>query len=356
MRCSKTRPNGLRCSAMRRLRAACWAVAAATLAAAGCVQRPDLKGPMPVRNQHPAQLLVMHLDPVGADVLPAGRTAWRTDVAYTSLFLVGRDPGSAWVMDGELMRTALDAKLGLGAGLQLGLQVPTAHTSGGFLDSFIKDYHDAFGFPDQDRSSNPDDQWLVEASRGGQAVWSMQESSAELLDVPVHLAWQLREPGEDRLGLVLRGGFELPTGDQDKGYGNGGVDWAVGAALEYRNRGVGYSLTAQHTFAATPRPSRTAGLRLQGVTSAAFGAELPITDTLHALVQTEWETSTLRDLGVRAAARQQLMLWVGGRWSLSPEWSLELGFGEDLIELASPDFTGWISMQWRPGVGSVFGS
>ena len=327
-------------------------MAGVSLLAPSCVQRPDLRGPLPVRNQHPAQLLVMHLDPAAADVLPAGRTAWRTDLAYTSLFLTGRDANSAWVMDGEVLRAAVDGKVGLGAGLQLGVQVPVAHTGGGFLDSFIIDYHDAFGFPDQDRSTNPRDQFLVEAAKGGRAVWGMESAGAELLDIPVHLAWQLREPGEGRLGVAVRGGLELPTGDQDRGYGNGGVDWSFGGVLDYRTQGVGYTLAAQHSFASTPAPSRAAGFGFEDVTSVALGCELPLTEDLSALMQTEWETSTLRDLGAKAAGRDQLLLWVGGRWKLSPGWSLEFGFGEDLIELASPDFTGWLAMQWAPGWGS----
>ncbi|MGC6488195.1 MAG: DUF3187 family protein, partial [Planctomycetota bacterium] len=273
------------------------AAGVAALAWTGCVQRPALRGPLPVRNQHPAQLLVMHLDPAGAGVLDAGATSLRTDFAYTSLFLFGASPAGAWRMDGELLRAAVDAKVGLGHGLQLGLQVPFAHTTGGFLDSFIIDYHDLFGLPDQDRSDNPRDQFAVEASRGGQAVWSMERSSAELLDVPVHLAWQLAEPGERRLGLALRAGAELPTGDPGAGYGNGEVDAALGAVAEYRFGGVGCTAQVQHTFAGTPAQSRAVGFRFRDVTSAGLGFELPLREDLHLLVQAEWETSTLRDVG-----------------------------------------------------------
>jgi len=329
-----------------------WVWICGALVGAGCVNQPDLQGPLPVRNQHPAQLLVMHLDPAGADVLPAGQTAWRADLAYTSLFLNGSNPQGAWVMDGEILRAAIDAKVGLGNGLQLGLQLPFAHTTGGFLDDFIIDYHDAFGFPDQNRSTSPKDEFLVNASRGATTVWSMDESNAELLDVPIHLAWQLREPGEDRFGLTLRGGFEIPTGDQDSGYGNGEVDFAFGGVAEYRHGGIGYSVTAQHTFAGTPNQSSDLGFSFEDVTSAGIAVELPLSQDLHAIVQAEWETSTLRDLGPRVTSREQVLLWVGGRWNPTPDWAIEVGFGEDLVGLASPDFTAWLAFQWKPGASA----
>ena len=146
--------------------------------------------------------------------------------------------------------------------------------------------------------------------------------------------------------------LELPTGDQDAGYGNGEVDFALGGVAEYRAGGIGYSMTLQHTVAGTPRPSRNLGFAFEDVTSLGVAVELPLSEDLHALVQAEWETSTLRDLGPRVAERQQVLLWVGGRWTPTPEWAVEVGFGEDLIGLASPDFTAWLAFQWTPGAGS----
>lgn len=315
---------------------------------AGCVAQPRIGGPLPVRNQHPAQLTVMHLDPADTAVLPAKQTAWRTDLAYTSLFLNGSNAQGSWFMDGEVLRAALDARVGLGNGLQLGMQLAVAHSSGGFLDDFIIDYHDAFGLPDQDRSTGAKERFLVDATQGGNSVWSVRQSAAELLDVPIHLTWQVLEPGERKFGLAFRGGFELPTGDQNAGYGSGQVDVALGAVFDYQSHGIGWNGHVQHTFAGTPRTARTAGFSFEDVTSLGLGVELPLSECLHAMVQVEWETSTLRNLGPQVAARDQALLWVGGRYQTSPEWSMEVGFGEDLVGLASPDFTAWLAFIWKP--------
>ena len=241
-----------------------------------------------------------------------------------------------------------DVRVGLGDNLQLGAQVAGAHTTGGFLDDFIIDYHDVFGFPDQGRDTSPKDDYLIEARRGATTVWEVRESNAEWLDTPIHLTWQVLEPGMDRFGLAVRGGIELPTGDQNRGYGNGEIDASAGAVFDYRTNGVGFYGHAQHTFAGTPDRSRGRGFAFEDVTSFGLGAELPLSDDLHALVQVEWETSTLRDLGPKVASREQFLIWVGGRWQPTSQWGIEVGFGEDMRGLVSPDFTAWLAVVWTP--------
>jgi hypothetical protein len=319
-----------------------------TLAAANGCAAPVHGGPLPVRNQHPAQLTVLHLDPAAPTVLAAGAVRTRFDAAYTSLFLIGADPGRAFVMDGEYLRTATRLQVGLGSDLELGAELPFAHTSGGFLDSFIIDYHDLFGFPDQNRSENPRNDFLITAVDGGRTVWSTERDGFELLDVPLHLTWQLRSSGQDRLGLAARAGIELPTGEDRRGYGSGELDFGGGLLADYRTGGVAWYGHLQHTFAGTPRQSRRAGFAFADVTSAGIGVELPLMADLQALVQVEWETSTLRQLGLQVTAREQLLLWVGGRWQPRKHWAVEVAFGEDLQGLVSPDFTAWLGVAWTP--------
>jgi hypothetical protein len=320
---------------------------------AGCVAAPAHHGPLPVRNQHPAQLTVQSALPRSADVVPARSAELRHDAAYTSLWLLGTGPGaSSWSMDGEYLRSSTRATVGLGHGLDLGVELAFAHTTGGFLDQFIIDYHDVFDLPDQDRSGAPKDQFLIEATRGGQTAFAVDEASFALLDVPLVLTWQIAAPGRERLGAALRAGVELPTGDDDRGFGNGGLDALVGGIVDYRTDHVGWTAWAQHTFAATPSRARRAGVGFADVTQIGAAAELPLTAELAAVVQLGYETSTLRRLGPEVAANDQLLLWVGARYVAASDWAVELGFGEDLFGKASPDFTAWLGVVWRPGMGA----
>lgn len=324
---------------------------ASSLLAAGCVAAPEFGGPLPVRNQHPAQLTVLHLPVRGTASLPEGQVMVRGDAAYSNLFLSGSGPGARrFEMDGEYLRVAAGMRAGLGGGLELGVEVPVAHTSGGFLDGFVIDYHDTLGLPDQGRDQSPRDAFEIRASRAGQTVWQVERDSAAWMDVPVTLAWQVADPVEG-LGMVLQAGIELPTGDDADGYGNGQLDVGLGLGLEYRIFGIAAYGRAQHTFAGTPRQSRDAGLHFADVTSVGGALEVPLGEGVTAAVQFEWETSTLRELGLAVVERDQALLWLGGRIRLDDDTALELGFGEDLIGLVSPDFTAWIGMSWIPRTG-----
>lgn len=304
---------------------------------------------MPVRNQHPAQLTVMHLPTASACSLPMGKVAVRGDAAYSSLFLLGSGPnGARWKMDGEYLRVGTSVRAGLGSGLELGVEVPFAHTSGGFLDSFVIDYHDALGLPDQDRQNNPRGDFEIAARRGSRDVWTVSEENGTLLDVPLTLSWQVADPAEG-LGLAVRGGIELPTGNDRRGYGNGQIDTSVGVVLEQHWFGCGFYEHVQHTFAGTPEQSREQGFRFRDVTSAGLAIEAPLDSDLAALLQFEWETSTLRELGIRTTERQQVLLWAGFRLALDTDTRVEVGFGEDLVGLVSPDFTAWLALAWTPG-------
>jgi hypothetical protein len=318
---------------------------------AGCVAAPRLRGPMPVRNQHPAQLTVLHLPPAPAAVLPAGEVAARVDAAYSSLWLSGQGTGGrSWRMDGEYLRLGLGTRIGLGAALELGVELPLAHSSGGFLDGFVIDYHDTLGLPDQNRTTSERNDFDIEARQNGSTVWAVEPAALELLDVPLSLTWQVADPARG-LGLALRGGLELPTGADRRGYGNGELDVSLGALLEHHALGLGFFGHLQHTWAGTPAQSRDRGFHFADVTSAGITIEAPLDDGVAALLQVEWETSTLRELGLQVTDRDQWLLWGGLRVAVGRGWQLELGFGEDLQGLASPDFTAWLAMAWNPAAG-----
>jgi hypothetical protein len=312
------------------------------------VAKPAFQGPLPVRNQHPAQLTVMHMPPARAAVLGPEGVQVRVDAAYSSLFLFGQTGNRSWIMDGEYLRVGTGLRWGLGDGFEFAAELPFAHTSGGFLDSFLIDYHEAFGFPDQDRENFPKNEYDIEARQGSQTVWQVQRESIELLDVPLRLTKEVIAPGPERVGVAVRGGIELPTGNDERGYGSGKVEPSVGGLLEYDALGVSFTGHADYTWAGTPSPAKRSGLTFADVTALGVGAELPLANALHAFVQLEWETSTLRNFGLSVTDHDQLLLWVGGRWSASRTIGLEIGLGEDLASLVSPDFTAWFGMVWSP--------
>ncbi len=329
------------------MRRAVWASAAGLLGA--CVHDSEFRGPMPVRNQHPAQLTVLHMDPASAEVLPAGVVRMRAGASYSSLFLTGQGSGNRFSMDGEILRARWTGTVGLGRGFQLTAEAAAGHTTGGFLDDFVQDWHDFFHLPDQNRGQAQNGVFDVIAEYQGQIAWRQREETLRFMDLPLTLTWNAVPPRTGGIGLALRGAVELPTGDQDRGFGNGELDWAVGLVGEWRVETFAVTGHVQHTFAGTPDQARAVGFGVRDVTTFGLGLELPLTSALTGLVQTEVETSTLRALNFERVAREQWLLWMGARARLAEDWYLELALGEDLRGFVSPDFTAWLSVAWLPG-------
>ena len=324
---------------------------------AACATAPRFHGPMKVRNQHPAQLTVLHMDPRPATAAPAGGFRLDATQAYTSLFLAGSNDatGASIRLDGEVWRSAVALRGGVGGGVDVAVELPFVHASGGFLDSFVIDWHDVFGFPDQGRQRAPRGDFDIGAATGGRTVWQMDEVGFAIADVPIEIAFLPVEAGVDGspFGLGARAAVELPTGDDDRGLGSGGLDAAVGLFGEYRTGPLSFTGQAQHTFAATPGQSDDVGFRFRDVTSLGAGVECAVTNDFWLVVQTEWETSTLRAARLERASDPQWLLWTGLRYGLADGARLEIGLGEDLSPFIAPDFTAWVALSFdfgpRPG-------
>ncbi len=312
---------------------------------ASCAGTRRFDGPLSVRNQHPAQSVVMQLEPDGARAVPADQTRLRMDLAYTSLFLAGSGNGNSFRMDGETARFAWKALYGLGGGVEVGIEFPIGHASGGFLDDFVIDWHDTFGFPDQGRTNAPRDGFDVVARRGGREVYRLDEERGTLLDIPIHVGWTpLPITAERPFGVKLRAGFELPTGNEDRGWSSGGIDTAFGISTEAEFGDFAWHAHVAHTWTETPAPARRDGFRFRDVTRAGTGIEWALFDSASVLVQAEWETSTLRGLGFDRVADPQLLLWTGVRWRWHPRIAFEVALGEDLLADVSPDFSTYFSI------------
>lgn len=314
-----------------------------------CTAAPRFDGPIAARNQHPAQLVVGRLRPRSSAAVPSGAAEVDLSAAYTSLFLGGQAGLDTFRMDGEYLRTSLATRVGIGGGFDLEIEIPVAHATGGFLDDFVIGWHDVFGFPDQGRDKAVRDGFEVLATRNGQTVFEVEENGLHLLDVPVVLGYEVLPPVDAQPGLHVRGGVELPTGDADAGYGSGGADWMVGVSTELRTGPVAWNLHVDHTFTGDASRARRAGAPLQDVTSGGLGLEWVVAPEWTWLAQVEYDRSALRQLSLKRTSDDQWLLWLASRFRLGDRVGLEIGFGEDLSQFIAPDFSAWLSIQYRFG-------
>jgi len=310
-----------------------------------CVAAPiERSSPMRFRNQHPAQLTAIHADPRPARPAPPGGAETDVRLDWTTLWLQPGRGADEIVLDGEIVRAEFDLRVGLGEGFDVEVGLPVLHTTSGCLDGFIEGWHDFFNLPQADRDEYPRDQFEVAARRaqkdgGFEDAYRLEEDGLHLGDLPVFLAWfPVRHEGEG-FGFGLRGGLEFPTGDESRGFGNGGLDASLGFVGGYDGRGYSLFAWGSHAWIARADTARDAGLAIPDLDSVGVGAELALHERLSALVQVEWERSLLRELDDTHASKNQALIAFGGRYRFAKDASLEFGVGEDLISDVSPDIT-----------------
>lgn len=305
---------------------------------------PDLAHPAPldVRNQHPAQLTAIHVAPRKASPVAAGAVELETTLDWTNLWL-RPGPGTDTIeLDGELVRVRPRLRAGLGGGFDLSVELPLMHASGGVLDPFIEAWHDFFGLSQNQRELFPHGRFAVRAERGPggaqRAAYELDEGVG-LGDLPITLAWFPLGERAGRLEVGIQAGVELPTGEENRGFGNGEVDGMLGAIAAWQARSLCLFAWGGWAWVGTARTARRAGLAYRDHPSVGGGAEVALTAWLSALAQVEWERSVLGLLANDHAASDQMLLWIGGRLRLTESFDLSLAVGEDLLGDVSPDIT-----------------
>ncbi|MEE8366726.1 MAG: DUF3187 family protein, partial [Thermoanaerobaculia bacterium] len=153
-------------------------------------------GPLRIRDQFFLGMGFLAFDPVSSDVLQVGE--WQIDLIETATNNFARsgaagdvlekrdrrealtldqlrsiDPADGdsgiYFVDGELYRTAVALRRGIGTGVQLEVVVPVLSFGGGVVDSLVEGFHRAFGFGQAGRLGVPKDSFLVYArSREGE--------------------------------------------------------------------------------------------------------------------------------------------------------------------------------------------
>ncbi len=226
--------------------------------ASPALQASDLGDPFPLRNQLPFHLMFLDPAPRPARLLP--RRGWR--LAWTAAYentLVATDAlvnefdeppwassdgrvslpileqfadpafggsGTAFIMDGETLRTVLEAARGLGSRVEVRIEVPFLMHTGGFLDPIIENWHHNFHLPSGGHESfarNVFQQGLV--SDGEEVFFDHAPGGVGLGDIVLSAGLSLMRGGGT--AMAVSGSVKLPTGTADDLRGSGSYDYGL---------------------------------------------------------------------------------------------------------------------------------
>lgn len=241
------------------------------------------------------------------------------------------------LLDGETHRTAVTVRYGTSQA-EWGIEVPYLTHSGGFMDSFIENWHDTFGMPNGGRDQAPRNRLAYIYQRNSSDLLRFTQATRGVGDVRLYGAWP---SWVDRgaVDIALRSSLKLPTGKSSELLGSGATDLAVWLS-------IGCSATAcPGNFRWTAGggvlglgqgdvlPEMQRSLVAFGGLGLAWRALAPVVLKADLLVHSPfYEDSALKPLD---ASTVQLLL--GGTWNITGRTALDIGLAEDLRLYTAPD-------------------
>lgn len=313
-------------------------------------------GPLRIRDQLLIGMEFLSFEPESADVLEQGQ--WQVDIVQSATntwvrsssverFLEDRDERAPLTLeelrsidpegtdrglyhvDGELHRTSLAVRRGIGRGLQVSVTIPALDLAGGFADSTIEGFHDTFGFGQAGRRGTFRDDYLVYVRDAeGNEVYRPEAPGFGLSDVSLGIKARLRAPSAWRLAIA--GTVKLPTGDEDDLTGSGSVD--VGVQLlgtRYFRR------SCIHTAVAVGRLGESQLLSDQTVLSAMLGYEHAIGRKASFVAQATISQSPFGDLDIGQLDEIAYLVDLGVKRGLTEKTVLFAALSENVVNLGS---------------------
>lgn len=296
--------------------------------------------PFYTQNQSPL-VQIYGLPYIGnAAVLPPGKADLRTILDYASNYVEDSNPRESILLDGESARLTLDARYGITRDFEVGAAIPYVVRGGGFLDSFIIDYHKSLGFSQGGRDQAPRNRLLTQYQKDRQTLLRVSESGGGIGDVQLTGGFQLYRGGEKlSRAAAVRASLKLPTGDSGELHGSGSTDLALWltASEDYPS-----SLGRFTIFGAAGVMGMTEGdvLPDQQRKVAGFGAVGAGWSPARWIAfkaQANWHTAFYRDSDLRELNAASVQLTIGGALAFTETIQLDVGVTEDLIIKTAPD-------------------
>jgi len=269
---------------------------------------------------------------------PRGRSQTRWTLDFVNEYVEEGDCAVECItLDGETARLRFAHRRSLGGGWDAGLELSWLDRGGGFLDGWIRDWHDAFGLPTGGRELAPDDRYRFRYERAGAVLLDETRGGSGLGDAVLTLGRRAGRTG------MLRAMAKLPTGDDDALQGgNAGAALWYERALHLPPRWHGYFAVGGsfNERGRVLRPMQNTAIAFGGV-----GVFAPVTATVGLTAQLNVHGRLYDGSALSPLERAGMPLSLGLRLRAGASGVVELGFQEDPSVNGSPDFALYLSFR-----------
>ena len=306
------------------------------------------RGPLRVQERNPLYRLFLSPVAESADLVGPGRWEAHLSTSYSNIFELSDSPRHAQYFDLERLAILLTLRYGLAPKVEVGMSVGMRTDWGGFLDRFIRGWHDAFGFPQGNRDDAPDGAHGLILVEGGARRVDLEAGTA-WEDVRAFAGWSLAGSRDARRALTLRGALKLPVGGVDRG-----TSGRMGGSLELAGRVSGRRTHLHGSLGAVHLrpPDRLEPFTRDWALTASLGVEHALSPAVAFAGQLVGGSAYVGGFGAADLDRIPLNLVVGLTGRVARGWGWQASFAEDLVARGpSVDFTLDLQISRRWGGG-----
>lgn len=320
-----------------------WLLASIIVICSATVARAEDMAITPFRtvNQSPLAQIYGLPGETGADIVGSGLVMLALTQDVSSNYTVSSNAREQIALDGETYRTTLYARYGFMPRWEVGIEIPYIVQGGGFLDSFIVDWHKAFGLPQGGRESAPKDRLSYRYRKDGIQKLKMEQSGSGIGDMSLAAGFGLYEYRDDASHdlLALRAALKLPTGDSSSLRGSGGTDFMLqmcGSMTHFSEWGsLGVFGSAGGVVMSDGDVLRDQRNNLAGFGTLGLG--WGPASWISFKVQLNGNTPLYRGSSLDELSGSSLMLVSGGALRLPGNYLLDIGVSEDVAVATAPD-------------------
>ena len=300
-----------------------------------------------------APLWVENLSPMAALIgIPSQRTAdiheGLSVTAHTDLathFVAQVSDTEQLFFDGESQRQSLRVRWGLSPVWEVSATLPVTRHSGGFVDSYVNRWHNAFGMSDGGRSAVPEDQIRYQFDSLTQGV-SLDGPASGRNDLTFELT-HITERQKD-LQIAYAIGYKTSTGNVDQWTGSGASDvYSVARFSGVDQSGLPFYWHGQLGVTHVGSSSLLGPRQKEWIGFGGLSMEWPLNSHWALLAQFDSHSAILSS-DLKALGEPAAMLSLGLRRSLGRHWAVDVSFAEDIVVESAPDIIFQASLHYRP--------
>jgi Protein of unknown function (DUF3187) len=187
--------------------------------------KAETSSPFLTHDQNPLVMIYGLPLPTAAKIIEQDTFQLSTSLNISNTINSETNASESLFIDAETYQLNLLLEYGLNKNWMLRFQLPLIAHNGGFLDSWIDDYHDLLNLPEHIRPQNPINRFQINYQLNGSPLINLQQRTSGIGDASIQLGYQKKSTTD--FNLSYWASLKLPTGDAQNLTGSGSTDLSL---------------------------------------------------------------------------------------------------------------------------------